>query len=75
MTCAILFISKSKSIHVEYQDGQGFLENILQYYGENKSISTENLEDLLHIVTARRPELIAVENPLVNKEVRVNRPK
>ncbi|KAM4624869.1 metal cation symporter ZIP8 [Polymixia lowei] len=68
MTCAILFISKSQSINVDDRDGQIFLENILRYYGENKSISMGSLENLVQLIAARRPEVIAEENPLANLE-------
>uniref|UniRef100_UPI003AAE6FDD metal cation symporter ZIP8 n=1 Tax=Centroberyx gerrardi TaxID=166262 RepID=UPI003AAE6FDD len=68
LACAVVLISKSQSINVDERDGQGFLENILRYYGENKSISTENLGNLVLLISARRPELIAEENPLENLE-------
>ncbi|XP_034530228.1 metal cation symporter ZIP8 isoform X1 [Notolabrus celidotus] len=68
ITCLLLFISKCGSLNVTGQSGHGFLENILHYYGENKSISTENLEDLLLLISARRPESITEQNPLENQE-------
>uniref|UniRef100_A0A3B5BGR6 Solute carrier family 39 member 8 n=1 Tax=Stegastes partitus TaxID=144197 RepID=A0A3B5BGR6_9TELE len=43
----LAFLATSHSINVVERDGQDFLENILHYYGENKSITTENLDDLL----------------------------
>lgn len=64
----MVLTATSQSVNVSYQDGQGFLENILRYYGENKSISTENLEDLLLLISARRPASITEENPLANQE-------
>uniref|UniRef100_A0A667YI54 Solute carrier family 39 member 8 n=1 Tax=Myripristis murdjan TaxID=586833 RepID=A0A667YI54_9TELE len=64
LACALVLISKCQSIHVEERDGQGFLDNVLRYYGENKSISTSNLHSLVLLISARRPELIAEKNPL-----------
>lgn len=52
-------------------DGQRFLDNILRFYGENKTISTKDLEDLLLLISARRPEPITEENPLEKVEVSV----
>uniref|UniRef100_A0A667YI49 Solute carrier family 39 member 8 n=1 Tax=Myripristis murdjan TaxID=586833 RepID=A0A667YI49_9TELE len=68
LACALVLISKCQSIHVEERDGQGFLDNVLRYYGENKSISTSNLHSLVLLISARRPELIAEKNPLANLE-------
>lgn len=68
IACALFFISKCQSINVDERDGQGFLDNVLRYYGENKSISTENLQNLLLLISARRPELVAEENPLSDLE-------
>ncbi|KAF0043863.1 hypothetical protein F2P81_003021 [Scophthalmus maximus] len=39
-------------------DGLGFLENILHFYGENASISTRDLEDLLLLISARRSDTV-----------------
>lgn len=50
-------------------DGDAFLENIIHYYGENNSITTTNLEDLLLLISARRSDLISKENPLEEQEV------
>lgn len=69
IACALVCFTACLSVSVNEGDGQGFLETILQYYGENKSISTENLEDLLQLISARRPASITQENPLENKEV------
>lgn len=49
-------------------DGLGFLENILHFYGENASISTRDLEDLLLLISARRSDTVEVDNPLANQE-------
>ncbi|KAM7376326.1 hypothetical protein PAMP_006067 [Pampus punctatissimus] len=68
ISCVLVLVTTSHSVNVSDQDGQEFLENILRYYGENKSISTENLEDLLLLISARRPESITEENPLTNQE-------
>lgn len=69
IACVLVFIPKIQSVHVIDRDGQKFLENILRYYGENQSISTENLDDLLLLISARRPESITEGNPLENQEV------
>ncbi|XP_067470761.1 metal cation symporter ZIP8 [Thunnus thynnus] len=66
--CALVYIAASQSVNVSERDGQRFLESILRYYGENKSISTENLEDLLVLISARRPPSVTEENPLANQE-------
>ena len=51
------------------QGSQGYLDHILRFYGQNKSISTKDLEDLVQIIAARRPEIIAEDNPLTDIEV------
>lgn len=52
------------------QDGASFLENVLLYYGENSSISTGTLDDLLLLLSSRRSEEVsAEENPLAQQEV------
>lgn len=66
--CALVYIAASQSVNVSERDGQRFLESILRYYGENKSISTENLEDLLVLISARRPPSVTEENPLADQE-------
>ncbi|XP_028251412.1 zinc transporter ZIP8 [Parambassis ranga] len=68
VTCVLAFITSSHSTTVTERDGAGFLENILHFYGENKSITTEHLEDLLKLISARRSELVKVENPLKHQE-------
>ncbi|XP_038584900.1 metal cation symporter ZIP8 isoform X1 [Micropterus salmoides] len=67
ITCVFVFISKSESINVIDRDAEGFLETFLRFYGENKSISTENLDNLLLLISARRSEIITDENPLANQ--------
>ncbi|XP_069017060.1 metal cation symporter ZIP8 [Embiotoca jacksoni] len=68
ITCVLVFITTAQSVNVVARDGQAFLENILHYYGENQSITTENLEDLLLLISARRSELITEQNPLENQD-------
>lgn len=67
--CVLAFVTTSQSAHVIDRDGVGFLQNVLRYFGENKSISTENLEDLLLIISARRTESINKGNPLAKETV------
>lgn len=69
LTCGLAFIGGSRCLKVTHQDGREFLENILVYYGENKSVSTNNLEDLLLLLSARRSDLINTNNPLEDQEV------
>lgn len=69
ITSLLAFAATAQSTKAMNQDGYEFLENILQFYGENKTISTDNLEDLLLLISARRSHLISAENPLENKEV------
>lgn len=70
ITCALLFISESRGTVAIDQDGKGFLNDIFRFYGENGSISTENLQNLLLLISARRPEFIVNdENPLVDATV------
>ncbi|XP_041827766.1 metal cation symporter ZIP8 [Melanotaenia boesemani] len=66
--CVLAFICASQSVKVSNQDGQTFLEDILHYFGENNSITTVHLQDLLLLISSRRSNLISEENPLENKE-------
>uniref|UniRef100_A0A8C8C5F5 Solute carrier family 39 member 8 n=1 Tax=Oncorhynchus tshawytscha TaxID=74940 RepID=A0A8C8C5F5_ONCTS len=69
VTCALLFISLSYCVQVDSKKGQGFLEDILRFYGENGSISTAHLEHFLLLISTRRPAFIVdEENPLINSE-------
>uniref|UniRef100_A0A3Q1EIP2 Solute carrier family 39 member 8 n=1 Tax=Acanthochromis polyacanthus TaxID=80966 RepID=A0A3Q1EIP2_9TELE len=70
LRCFIIwaFAAACHSINAIAADGQEFLENILHFYGENKSISTDDLSDLLQLISARRSDLISVNNPLENQE-------
>lgn len=64
LTVGLTFIGAARCLRVTPQDGLEFLENILVFYGENKSVTTNNLEDLLLLISARRSDLITKENPL-----------
>ncbi|XP_026194862.1 zinc transporter ZIP8 [Anabas testudineus] len=68
ISCVLVFVSTSQSTRVTVGDERSFLENILRFYGENQTISTENLEDLLLLISARRPVSITEENPLEDEE-------
>lgn len=69
LSCVLAFVSSSQSVLVD-RDEQGFLDNVLLFYGENNSISVNNLNDLLLIISERRSEdVISGENPLANQEV------
>lgn len=51
------------------RDGASFLENVLLFYGENSSISTGRLDELLLLLSARRSEEVFAEgNPLAQQE-------
>nr|XP_015824856.2 metal cation symporter ZIP8 [Nothobranchius furzeri] len=50
------------------QTGNEFLENILHFYRENNSISTEDFGKFLLLISARRSELISEENPMEGRE-------
>uniref|UniRef100_A0A3Q0RRX1 Solute carrier family 39 member 8 n=1 Tax=Amphilophus citrinellus TaxID=61819 RepID=A0A3Q0RRX1_AMPCI len=67
LTC-VYCVATSPSMHGNGTDGDAFLENIIHYYGENTSITTANLEDLLLLISARRSDLITEENPLEDQE-------
>lgn len=69
LSCVFVFTSVSHSERHVDQDARGFLENILHFYGENNSISSENLDDLLLLISARRSEALNEENSLANLEV------
>uniref|UniRef100_A0A3P9NMN3 Solute carrier family 39 member 8 n=1 Tax=Poecilia reticulata TaxID=8081 RepID=A0A3P9NMN3_POERE len=67
--CALALSAVTHGVEVAGRNGQEFLENILHFYGENKSITTEKLEDMLLLISARRSESISEGNPLESKEV------
>lgn len=54
--------------NVATQDGQDYLENIILFFGQNDTISTKHLEELLLLVSARRVESISEDNPLADQE-------
>lgn len=68
ITCAFILIPKSQSVHVIDRAEQGYLEDILRFYGENNSITRGDLDDLLMLMSARRPESISTDNPLRDQE-------
>uniref|UniRef100_A0A672HW80 Solute carrier family 39 member 8 n=1 Tax=Salarias fasciatus TaxID=181472 RepID=A0A672HW80_SALFA len=67
LTCVLCFVTTCQSVKV-ISDGDGFLENVLRFYGENSSITTDNLEDLLQLISERRSQSVLDENPLENQE-------
>lgn len=54
--------------NVATQDAQDYLENIILFFGQNDTISTKHLEELLLLVSARRVESISEDNPLADQE-------
>ncbi len=69
ITSVLLFITQSQSFRVLYQNGHEYLEDIFHFYGGNSSISTENLDNLLQLISERRSDSVTVDNPLENQEV------
>lgn len=67
--CALALTAVTHGVEVSGRNGQEFLENILHFYGENESITTAKLEDMLLLISARRSESISEGNPLESKEV------
>ncbi|XP_034419427.1 metal cation symporter ZIP8 [Cyclopterus lumpus] len=59
---------KSQSKNVTGADGNVFLENILSYYGQNQSISIENLDNLLLVLSDKKSQAITEGNPLAAEE-------
>lgn len=55
-------------INIAGQERQDYLENIISFFGQNETISTKNLEELLLLVSARRLEPLSEGNPLADKE-------
>ncbi|XP_058472386.1 metal cation symporter ZIP8 [Solea solea] len=49
-------------------DAHLFLENILTFYGENSSISTKDLENLLQLISERRSKSVFEGNPLSDQQ-------
>ncbi|KAM9842550.1 metal cation symporter ZIP8 [Aulostomus maculatus] len=66
--CLVVLATAPPSLQARERSGHEFLENILKFYGENSSITTENLEDLLQIISARRAESVTENNPLESQE-------
>lgn len=54
--------------NVATQEGQDYLENIIRFFGQNETISTKNLEELLLLISARRVESISEDNPLADEK-------
>ncbi|PWA29705.1 hypothetical protein CCH79_00007835 [Gambusia affinis] len=67
--CALALTAVTHGVKVSGRNGQEFLENILHFYGENESITTAKLEDMLLLISARRSESISEGNPLEGKEM------
>ncbi|XP_029982905.1 zinc transporter ZIP8-like [Sphaeramia orbicularis] len=63
--CVLLFFSGTRGSDAS---GQEFLENILRFFGENQTISTQNLEELLLLISERRSETVTEGNPLENQK-------
>ncbi|XP_054913240.1 metal cation symporter ZIP8 [Poeciliopsis prolifica] len=68
VACALALSALTHGAEVAGRNGQEFLEDILHFYGENESIATAKLEDMLLLVSARRSEAISEGNPLESKE-------
>uniref|UniRef100_A0A8C2ZUQ7 Solute carrier family 39 member 8 n=1 Tax=Cyclopterus lumpus TaxID=8103 RepID=A0A8C2ZUQ7_CYCLU len=64
ITCVLVCTPKSQSKNVTGADGNVFLENILSYYGQNQSISIENLDNLLLVLSDKKSQAITEGNPL-----------
>ncbi|XP_028293739.1 zinc transporter ZIP8 [Gouania willdenowi] len=62
------FVAQSRCVTGIDRGGKGFLENILHFYGENSSISTDHLQDLLLLISHRRSQSVTEGNPLENQE-------
>lgn len=66
--CVLLLLCGGQGSDAAGPDGQRFLENILVFFGENRTISTENLEELLLLISERRSESVTEGNPLENQQ-------
>ncbi|XP_054469808.1 metal cation symporter ZIP8 [Anoplopoma fimbria] len=66
--CVLVFIPRAQSINVTDQAGQVFLENILEYYGQNNSISLDNLDNLLQLISDGKSQAITEDGPLADQE-------
>ncbi|XP_068607820.1 metal cation symporter ZIP8 [Brachionichthys hirsutus] len=68
IACVLSLSCCAQSLRTIDPDGHRFLENILLFYGENNSLSLDNLDDLLLIISARRSEeVVNEENPLIDQ--------
>ncbi|KAK5857748.1 hypothetical protein PBY51_010972 [Eleginops maclovinus] len=67
IACVLVFIPSCLSKNVVGQDGKVFIENILRYYGQNHSISMDNLDNLLLLISDK-VEAITEGNPLAGEE-------
>lgn len=71
MECFFFFIALSFILNltnVVAKEGQTYLENIILFFGQNETISTKNLEELLLLISARRPESLTEDNSLLDQE-------
>ncbi|XP_068436717.1 metal cation symporter ZIP8 [Clinocottus analis] len=68
ITSFVVCIPTSQSINMTDALGKVFLENILRYYGENQSISMENLDNLLLVISDRKSQALTEGNPLAGQE-------
>ncbi|XP_042356649.1 metal cation symporter ZIP8-like [Plectropomus leopardus] len=66
--CVLVSVPICESLNAADRDGHAFLQHILRFYGENNSISTENLEDLLLLMSERRPAAISAGDALSDQE-------
>ncbi|XP_056151937.1 metal cation symporter ZIP8 [Lampris incognitus] len=68
LACAVLLASGSQGRAADRGDVRGYSHNLLRYFGDNASISTQDLENLMHLIAARRPESVTEDNPLAGLE-------
>nr|XP_040055861.1 metal cation symporter ZIP8 isoform X1 [Gasterosteus aculeatus aculeatus] len=67
-SCLLVVLSQSHSINVAGRDGNVFLEDILRFYGQNNSISLDNLDNFLLIISDGISPATTEENPLADLE-------
>ncbi|XP_035024586.1 metal cation symporter ZIP8 [Hippoglossus stenolepis] len=65
---SLALLGSTRSLSPAAGTGLDFLEDILHFYGENSSISTHDLKDLLLLISARRSESVFLHNPLENQD-------
>lgn len=68
-SCLLVVLSQSHSINVAGRDGNVFLEDILRFYGQNNSISLDNLDNFLLIISDGISPATTEGNPLADLEV------